>query len=224
MKTNYNLTHPNIWSFLLPRLNVTTKIVFIIALSQFSNTVSAQNLSLSDYRWTTIETKGEAVGRHENNFVEYQNKFFLIGGRGINPVNVFDPLTNTWETKKKTPLEFHHFQAVVYKDEIYVVGAMTGGYPKEKPVENIWIYYPGKDEWRISSAIPPERRRGSSGAVVYKGKIYLVGGIEFGHTSGTNNYFDSYDLKTKKWEILTKAPNIRDHFSAIIVDDKLYWG
>lgn len=50
----------------------------------------------------------------------------------------------------------------------------------------------------------------------------MVGGIEYGHTSGTNNYFDSYDLLTGEWNILTKAPHIRDHFSAIIVDDKLY--
>ena len=50
----------------------------------------------------------------------------------------------------------------------------------------------------------------------------MVCGIEYGHTSGTNNYFDSYDLKTKQWEVLTKAPHVRDHFPAIVVGDKLY--
>ncbi|RQW08670.1 DUF1080 domain-containing protein [candidate division KSB1 bacterium] len=60
-------------------------------------TVTAQTTPLSDYRWTLIDAKGEVTGRHENAFVEYKGKFYLLGGRGANPVNVFDPRTNTWE-------------------------------------------------------------------------------------------------------------------------------
>ncbi len=191
----------------------------LVAIFSFAN---AQNEPLDQYRWTSIKASGEVTGRHENAFVKFNDKFYLLGGRKINPVNVFDPKTNTWETKKKTPFEFHHFQPVVYKDAIYIVGAMTGGYPKERPLENIWIYYPIKDSWEKGPEIPKAIRRGGAGAVLYKDKIYLVCGIEFGHTSGTNNNFDSYDLKTGEWERLTKAPNIRDHFSAIIVNEKLY--
>jgi len=121
-----------------------------------------------------------------------------------------------------SPMEVHHFQAVVYGDAIYLVGAMTGGYPGEVPLEHIWIYYPEKDSWEQVDEIPLERRRGGAGAVIHNDKIYMVCGIEYGHTSGTNNYFDSYDLKTGKWEVLTKAPHVRDHFPAIVVDNKLY--
>ncbi len=181
-----------------------------------------QDSELLKYRWTTIEAKGDVTGRHENAFVAYKDKLYLLGGRKINAVNVFDPKTNTWEAKNKTPFEFHHFQAVTYNNAIYVIGAMTGGYPKERPLENIWIYYPEEDKWEKGAEIPENRRRGGAGAVVYKDKIYLVCGIEYGHTSGTNNYFDSYDLITGEWKVLTKAPSIRDHFSAIIVNDKLY--
>lgn len=119
-------------------------------------------------------------------------------------------------------MEIHHFQAVVYGNAIYLAGAMTGGYPKEKPLENIWIYYPETDQWVKGVEIPEARRRGGAGAVVYNDKIYLAGGIKFGHTSGTTNYFDSYDLKTGQWEMHTDAPHIRDHFPAIVSDDKLY--
>jgi len=182
----------------------------------------AQSVSLVDYRWLPIEAKGDVVGRHEDAFIEYNNKFYLIGGRGINPVNVFDPTTNAWETKGKTPMEIHHFQAVVYGNAIYLLGAMTGGYPTEKPLENIWIYYPETDKWKKGAEIPEARRRGGSGAVIYNDKIYIACGIKFGHTSGTTNYFDSYDLKTDQWEILTDAPHIRDHFPAIVANDKMY--
>jgi len=180
------------------------------------------NLRLTDYRWTIIDAKGEITGRHEDSFVEYKGKFFLLGGRGVNAVNVFDPETNMWTAKGKSPMEIHHFQAVVYNDAIYMAGAMTGGYPSEPPLENIWIYYPEKDKWEKGPQIPEGRRRGGAGTVIYKDKIYMACGIELGHTSGTNNYFDSYDLKTGEWKVLTKAPHIRDHFPAIVVGDKMY--
>lgn len=184
--------------------------------------LQGQPESLSGYRWTPVDAEGDVSGRHENAFVEYNNKFYLIGGRGVKPVNVFDPETKTWQTKGETPIEIHHFQAVVYGDAIYLVGAMTGGYPREKPLENIWIYYPETDQWEKSAEIPESRRRGGAGAAIYNDKIYLAGGIKFGHTSGTTNYFDSYNLKTGNWEMLTDAPHIRDHFPAIVADDKLY--
>ncbi|WP_083634340.1 Kelch repeat-containing protein [Saccharicrinis aurantiacus] len=183
--------------------------------------LSAQE-HLDNYRWTSVETKGEVIGRHENSFIEFEGKFYLIGGRGIKPVNVFDPENNTWTSLGKTPFEIHHFQAVVYKDAIYLMGAMTKGYPKEIPVENIWIYYPNTDKWEKGDAIPKEMQRGGAGASLYKDKIYMTCGIEFGHTSGTHNRFDSYDLKTREWQSLTKAPHVRDHFSSIVVKDKLY--
>jgi len=111
---------------------------------------------------------------------------------------------------------------VVHKDAIYLMGAMIGGYPKEVPLEHIWIYYPEKDSWEQGDEIPVERCRGGAGAVLHKEKNYMVCGIEYGYPSGTNNYFDSYDLSTGEWEMLTKAPHIRDHFPAIVVDNKLY--
>lgn len=181
-----------------------------------------QDNPFSNYRWTMIDATGEVTGRHENAFVEYKGKFYLLGGRGVNPVNVFDPVTNTWEVRGNSPMQIHHFQAVVYGDAIYLVGAMSGGYPTEQPLEHIWIYYPETDTWKQGDEIPEGRQRGSAGTVVYNDKIYMVCGIEYGHTSGTNNYFDSYCLKTGEWEVLTKAPHIRDHFAAIVVNDKLY--
>jgi hypothetical protein len=196
-------------------------LVFAILFS-ISALVNAVENPFKHYRWTTIDATGDVTGRHENAFVEYKGKFYLLGGRGVNPVNVFNPETNSWETKAKSPMQIHHFQPVVYGNAIYMLGAMEGGYPGEPPLKNIWIYYPETDTWEKGAEIPENRRRGGAGAVLYNDKIYLVCGIEYGHTSGTNNYFDSYCLKTGKWEVLTKAPHIRDHFAAIVVDHKLY--
>ncbi len=190
----------------------------------FSSGIAAQpdQPDLKEYRWTTIETAFQPAARHENGFVEYKGKFYLLGGIGINPVNVFDPETETWETRGNPPFEMHHFQAVVHDDAIFLVGAMTGSYPSEKPLENIWLYFPETDTWEAGPVIPAGRRRGSAGTVIYDNKIYMVCGIKEGHTSGTTNYFDCFDPQTGKWEELTSAPHIRDHFPATVIGDRLY--
>lgn len=196
--------------------------VMLYGCSNEGKLVNSNDGALSTFSWSTLDTKGESTARHECSMVECNGKFYLIGGRGVNPVDVFDPATNTWQAFGETPLEIHHFQAVNYKDTIFLIGAMTGEYPEEKLLENIYKYHPGEDRWEKGAEIPLAFRRGSSGAVLYEDKIYLVGGIDLGHTSGTNNLFSSYNLSTGEWTELTKAPHIRDHFSAIVVEDKLY--
>lgn len=58
--------------------------------------------------------------------------------------------------------------------------------------------------------------------MVHKGKIYLVGGIIDGHTSGTVAWFDEFDPKTGVWRQLPDAPRIRDHFPALVAGGRLY--
>ena len=185
----------------------------------FTNAAYAQ---FEKYSWKTIETTGSYIPREECDLAMVKDKFYLMGGRGINDVNIFDPKTNTWANGAKPPLELNHFQAVVYKDEIYLVGAMTGKYPHEQPVANIYIYNPKTDSWRIGDEIPADRRRGSGGVVVYKDKFYMVTGILDGHWKGNVTWFDEYDLKTGKWTKLADAPTARDHVRAGLIDNKLY--
>jgi N-acetylneuraminic acid mutarotase len=103
-----------------------------------------------------------------------------------------------------------------------MVGAMTGNYPEEPPMPFIQIYDPVQDKWMKGGKIPAKRQRGSAGTAVYKNKIYMVCGITLGHTSGTNNWFDEYDPATDTWKVLPDAPHRRDHFHAVVLDDKLY--
>ncbi|MFK7766465.1 MAG: DUF5060 domain-containing protein [Mariniblastus sp.] len=181
-----------------------------------------RSIAAEQWRWETVETVGLPTARHEAAFVAFKDKIYLIGGRRINPVDVFDPATNTWTEKSKTPLELHHFQAVVVGDAIYLIGAMTGPYPNEKPLEKIAVYYPETDKFDFVHTIPESRRRGGAGAVVRDGKIYVVGGITNGHVDGSQNWFDEYDPKTGDWKPLPNAPHVRDHFQAVVCGDKLY--
>jgi N-acetylneuraminic acid mutarotase len=172
--------------------------------------------------WQILKTQGEPAKREDCSFVEANKHFYLLGGRGIKTVDVFDPKTNTWENKANTPVELHHFQAVVYKNNIYVIGGMTGGYPHEKPLENIYIYNIEKDTWQKGPTMPAGRLRGSGGTVIYNGKIYLICGIQDGHFDGTVTWMDEFDPETGTWRTLPDAPRGRDHFHAVIIGHQLY--
>ena len=179
--------------------------------------------SIDRWSWQTLDCQGKPTGRHETAFVEVDGLFYLIGGREAKGrINRFNPETLTWDTAKATSPLIHHFQPVVLDDRVWMVGAMTGNYPKEPPMTHIQIYDPKADVWTEGPEMPEARRRGSAGTVVYNSKIYMVGGITLGHTSGTNAWFDEYDPHTNTWKKLPDAPHIRDHFHAVVLGDKLY--
>lgn len=182
--------------------------------------VFGQNLEHS--KWATVNTHNLPQERHECCFVEVDGLFYLLGGRRIKPVNIYDPKTLTWKEGAAPPIEIHHFQAVVYEHKIYVFCAMTGKYPHETPIENIFVYNPKKDKWETGSEVPVTRRRGSAGAVVSNGRAIIISGIIDGHSAGFVKWVDEYNFKTGKWKELADAPRPRDHFSAAIQNGKIY--
>lgn len=172
--------------------------------------------------WSTVQVAEAPTPRHETAMVAIGGKAYLMGGRGIKPVEEFDPAARTWRKLGPTPLEMHHFQPVAYGGRVFVMTAMTGKYPKETPLETLYVYDPAADRWERGSEIPAGRRRGGAGTAVYRGKIYVACGIIDGHTSGTVAWFDEFDPRTGEWRQLPDAPHARDHFSAVVSDDRLY--
>tara|TARA_R110002096_G_scaffold305242_1_gene500122 strand:- start:5142 stop:6083 length:942 start_codon:yes stop_codon:yes gene_type:complete len=169
-----------------------------------------------------IETKNLPTARHECAFVEVNGFFYLLGGRGLKPTEIYDKRTKKWTQGSKPPIEIHHFQAVNYNDDIYIIGAMTGKYPHEKPLDKILIFKPGEDKWIWGDTIPESRRRGSSGIVVKENFAYMISGITDGHWEGHVSWVDRYNFNTGAWTILSDAPRSRDHFQASIYNNKIY--
>jgi N-acetylneuraminic acid mutarotase len=172
--------------------------------------------------WKLLDTSNDPVQRHENGAVAVNGKIYLIGGRGDNPISVYDPATNSWSNKSGAGLEMHHFQAVEYKGKIYVMGAFNGGWGNEVPIPNVWTYDVAADQWTEGPTIPEGRRRASAGVVVYNDKIYMVSGIINGHFSGHVPWLDEFDPNTGEWKLLPDAPRSRDHFHAAVYDGKIY--
>jgi len=172
-------------------------------------------------KWKLITPLEEPAPRHENSFAQVGDQFYLFGGRNNLRLDAYDTKTNKWVRKADAPTEMNHFQAITYRDEVYVIAAFQGKYPHETPIPHIYIYNPKQDKWREGPAIPQERLRGSAGVTVYKDKIYVVSGITDGHYDGHVTWFDEYNPQTNTWRKLPDAPHARDHISVAVVDDKL---
>lgn len=159
--------------------------------------------------WKQVSVKEPYVPRPEASFTQCAgNKLCLLGGRGSDPVSILDTESLSWSKGKNPPQEIHHFQAFQGPDNCaWVVGAWTGAFPDEKTVDDILKYCPDTDQWSTGPAI--NRPRGSGGAVLYDGAVYLVSGNVGGHNIEANlvNWFDKLDLGKGEWSQLPDVPN-----------------
>ncbi|WP_306013872.1 MULTISPECIES: PKD domain-containing protein [unclassified Allomuricauda] len=193
--------------------------------SQDATVISFQWSIEGEYLWTDKNENLNYTARHENSFVQAGDKFYLMGGReNSQTIDIYDYTTNTWTSlANSAPMEFNHFQATEYKGLIWVIGSFqTNVFPNEVPAEFIWMFDPASQEWIQGPEIPENRRRGSAGLAVYQDKFYIVGGNTDGHDGGYVPWFDVYDPSNGTWTTLTDAPRARDHFSAVVIGDKLY--
>lgn len=178
-------------------------------------------IGLGPYTTGTIPTK-----RHENAFIEFEEKMYLIGGRETSGVQAYDPTTNTWENKTAAPVSMHHMQPVIFQNKIYILGAASdeASFPNEPPHTNIWIYDPIADNWEEGPVIPPDRNMASAGVVVFDDKLYMACGSVKAHDNDGTALFTEYDPATNTWTPFPDAPRARDHVQAALVGNLLILG
>lgn len=174
--------------------------------------------------WNVIETIGIPEKRHEACFVMTENgKAYLIGGRGLKSVNVFDPKTNEWSREPGPGQQLHHMQCVVADHKIWIVSAWKGNCCNERNEMLIWIYDTIHQSWTTRAGLSRDRSRGAAAAVLYQRHIYLVGGARGGHADfrETVAWMDRYSLDEDIWTTLPNAPHARDHTGGAIVNEHL---
>ena len=134
----------------------------------------------------------------------YQNKIYCIGGAiGFSNSTgkiftraheVYDPATDTWETKASMPTARWQMQANVVDGKIYVIDFSGTNH----------VYDPATDSWTTKAPIPT----GASGyaSAVFDNKIYVVGGFSDGPIF-FSNLNQIYDPETDTWNLGTPAPS-----------------
>lgn len=174
---------------------------------------------------------GNPDKRLENGYVEVGTQFIMIGGiktggNGFSTHSIlaYDPIADTWTEIGVAPQSFHHFQPVVKDGLIYILSAWTTPNPFNDSNDSIYIYNPLTDDWTTGREVPPTRKRGSAGCVLFEDKMYIACGNEGGHGghSDVKVWLDVYDPATGAWDSLADAPIARDHVYATVLNDELY--
>lgn len=143
-----------------------------------------------------------------------QNKIYVIGGedevlssRGyyfLSTNEVYDPSTDSWETKKPMPTSRRYLEANVVNGKIYVVGGIT--YEDENNNHQNYtvvneVYDPATDSWTTKRPAPIAVARYASAVV--NNKIYIMGGTNASQQLISNQI---YDVGNDTWSLGASLP------------------
>jgi len=155
--------------------------------------------------WTTRQSMPTA--RYNFAIAVCQKKIYVFGGHGyvgeyeniIGSTEVYDPLTDTWETLESMPTARAELDANVVADKIYLIdgdawpfGQSAGGLNE--------VYDPSTNSWSTKSPIPTSITHFSSAVV--DNKIYV---IDDGY-SKTPIRTQIYDPETDSWSYGKRLP------------------
>ncbi len=145
----------------------------------------------------------------------HQNKIYVVGGNVGYDVStdspilcslneVYDPLTNTWESKKPMPTNRSQLSANVVNDKIYLIGGRTGG--QYSTVNLNEVYDPETDSWTTKAPIPYPVVQYASAVV--DGKIYIMGGQDEFADPMNLGLVQIYDPSTDTWSFGAPMKNV----------------
>ncbi len=127
--------------------------------------------------------------------VACQNKIYLI----CNSTQVYNPATDTWETKTAIPQALNGQKACVVDDKIYV---MSGKNPAPigivNPSDANYVYDPATDLWSSREPVPVPVAGPS--VVAFNNKVYLVGGgVGTSLVENATNLVQIFTPQTNTW-------------------------
>jgi N-acetylneuraminic acid mutarotase len=139
-----------------------------------------------------------------------QDKIYVIGGENgtygyvnyLSTNEVYDPSTDTWETKKPMPTSREWVEANVVNGKIYVISGVTDNYRSVRTPVNE-VYDPATDSWTTKRRAPIAVIKGASAVV--DNKIYILGGL--GDRENLNAISNQiYNTETDKWSLGASVP------------------
>ncbi len=157
----------------------------------------------------------------------FQNKIYVIGGEDkalsskrhyfLSTNEVYDPSTDTWETKKPMPTSRKYVDANVVNGRIHVIGGITyedeNNHHQNHTAVNE-VYDPATDSWITKQPTLFAIARYASAVV--DSKIYVLG--------GTSNQVDDsqawvanqiYDAEADTWSLGASLPTATYHGAAV---------
>lgn len=202
----------------------TKNIILILILILFFNSISLYKSSLHSEAnslytneelgdWLTGFTSMPTARNWLTSSV-INEKIYVIGGYNgsyLNNVEVYDPKTNSWETKAPLSIARRSLTSSVIDGKLYVVGGYNG-----KELNTLEVYDPTTNTWETKANMPTSRGYQLQSEAV-NGKLYVIGGSE-----SYTNKVEMYDPVTNKWETKSPMPTGRGYFTTSVVNNKIY--
>lgn len=183
------------------------------------------------------------TARGSANAVVVNGKIHVIGGAGLHPGSketaahparphrslgtneVYDPATNTWETRSPMPTARNHAAAGLVNGKIYVIGGRVGSafITRASNTDIVEEYDPATDQWgalKESMAMGP---RSATAWATFNGRIYVAGGeSRAGQASQTFRRVEAYDPATNSWSALPPMLFHRHGLAGDVLNGRLH--
>jgi N-acetylneuraminic acid mutarotase len=203
------------------RSNVTRQLLAAFLLLCGSSLASAQSW-VSVAPWPTPRLSfGTATS---NGRIYAIGGYYLDNSEGLpravysSQTDVYDPITNTWQTRASMPTPRAFLNVVATPDgRVYAIG---GGNLAGPFLDTVERYDPTTDRWETLSPMP-SGHNGAMAAVGIDGMIYVFGG----DASTTSGSVTRYDPSTNTWQSLDPVPlfaPIRQGVAATAADGRIY--
>ena len=168
--------------------------------------------------------------RGSTGLVEYQGKFYVVGGNTIGHnggyvswFDMFDPETGVWTRLADAPNARDHFHATVADDKLYVAGGRLSGGPGgtfAPLIATVDVFDFAAGTWAslpAASNLPTPRAAAS--VVTYKGNVLVIGGEGNGQAYDTVEQFNPI---TKLWTELASLNHARHGTQALVSGEGVF--
>lgn len=144
--------------------------------------------------------------------------------RAVDTNEVYDPATNTWETRQTMPTARNHAAIGVVNNKIYVIGGRVGAgfITRGYNVDLVEEYDPATDQWgALKARLPTPRSAVAFGT--YKGKIYVAGGeIYTDRMLGAYRTVEAFDPVANVWTTLPPMQFPRHGLAGDFIGNRLH--
>jgi len=134
------------------------------------------------------------------------------GSVAVDTFEVYNTVTDQWQTLTPLPRPKDHFQAQVVDGQFYSISG------RDTAINDLYafndVYDIATDTWSLGAPIPTPR--GGYASVVVEGRIVVIGGEGPGPADGTFPDVEEYDPARDSWRTLADVPTSRHGFGAVV--------
>ncbi len=160
-----------------------------------------------DVEWEEVTREAAWSKRDSMGAVVFNDRMWLLGGytpKRVNDVWYSSDGVNWYQATGAAPWGGRNLPcSIVYDGKIWVIGGIQPQ-PLKTSYNDVWYSLDGAT-WEQATGNAPWSRRGAASSVVFKGKMWVIGGFEDGTFTHNSDVWSSHDGRT--WEQVTaKAP------------------